>query len=66
MNNNAALVIFGDYTPMTGLIHIESQFETPSSWVFGYHGDKPLSNVPDRLRIFLQWKPGHDLGLLGK
>jgi len=54
VNNNVALVIFSDYTAMTGLILIESQFETSSSLVFGCDGEKPPSNVPDGLRIFLQ------------
>lgn len=33
---------------MTGLVHIKSQFETSSSLIFGFHGEKPLSNVPDK------------------
>lgn len=48
MNNNVALVIFSDSIPMTGLIHTESQFETSSSLIFGFHGEKPPSNVPDK------------------
>lgn len=63
--NTAALVIFSDCIPMTGLIHIESQFETSSSLVFGFHGEKPLSNVPDKTQNIPAIEAGTRLGTVG-
>lgn len=62
MNNNVTSVIFCYYT---ALISIESQFEL-SSLIFGYHGEKPFSNVPDRLGRFSQWKSRHELVEVGR
>lgn len=65
MNNNVALVIFSDCIPMTGLIHIESQFETSSSLIFGFHGEKPLSNVPDKTQNISALESRTWLGTVG-
>lgn len=50
---------------MTGLIHIESQFETYSSLIFGFHGEKPLRNVPDKTQNIPAVEAGTWLGTVG-